>query len=108
MSAQTVHSICSSPGCTHEVHASGMCNPHYLVWYREQRQDLETEVRKVLTKLGPPADYFCDGADDCKEHPVRWWVKAGDRAEPHALCHTHTEAILADLRKEVRRLELKV
>ena len=107
MTAQTVLQICSEPDCEHEVKAHGLCNNHYMLWYREQRSDLEREVQRAQLKFGDPADYFCDGGDDaCTETPVRWWLKAG--GEPLAICHTHTEAALADLRKEVRRLELKV
>lgn len=102
---------CITPGCTEiNIKANGLCNPHYMLWYREQRQELEREVRRALTKFGQPSDYYCEsdsvGLADCRETPVRWWVKDG--GEPLALCHTHTEEILAIYRREVRRLELKV
>jgi hypothetical protein len=108
MSIQTPTAICSIPHCQAGVHAGGMCNPHYLIWYREQRQDLQDEVKRVNKALGLVANYFCDGADDCKEVPLRWWVRDGDEDEPQALCQIHTEQILYNLRREVRRLELKV
>jgi len=83
-----------------------MCNPHYLIWYRDQRNEIEAEVRKALRLHGDPDGYFCDADPDCKEISVRWWVKNG--TEHIALCSAHTEQILSDLRRDVRRLELKV
>ena len=111
MTTNAVQAVCSIPGCGIEVHASGLCNPHYLIWYREQRQDLVTEVNKVRIKFGPPTDYFCEGATDgspeCQETPDRWWVKDGAVTDPLALCQRHTEEILTAYRKEIRRLEVK-
>ena len=86
----------------------GYCNPHYLVWYRDERNMLEREVRKAYAIHGDPATYFCDGDEQCKTPPNRWWVREGDEGEPLALCSKHTEQTIYNLKQDIRRLELKI
>lgn len=46
---------CKVNGCERTAHARGMCNPHYLKWWRDQRSEEDARLANkagVLRKFG--------------------------------------------------------
>lgn len=95
---------CSTPGCEIDSKANGLCNTHYMEFYRSSLRELLAEVRGVVRVHGDADGYFCEYAG-CEGVAAKWYVKNGQT--PMALCSQHTSTIADSLRMEIRRLELK-
>ena len=95
---------CSVPDCTVTSRALGLCNTHYISYWRRTERQLQAELRAARLQHGDPANYYCEATSNCTETPVRWWVKDN---EPRAYCQTHATLTLDELRLDIRRLEAK-
>lgn len=100
-----VFTACTVPGCHTISKTYGLCNAHYMEYYRRTNTELHAEVADATRRLGSPEEYFCEGTDSCDEPAVRWYVKDGKH--PQAFCAKHSATLIDWMRMEIRRLELK-